>query len=380
MDVNYDKNSLKSVLYYLKDNYGIQCFKDRRFLWMLANLMPDNQQYLELRSIDYNGLLMKITNSISSKLETKIKLIEEAREYNKILHLRDNGKQLTILTDVIGYFDNNNCKNEELKEYDLKPIFDKLLNKLKSDDLEFAYCPAGSYMMGSPINEKGRENNENQYKVTLSKGFYIAKKLTSCNLMNKYGIKGYYGIWKANDLPAQNANKKNALDLCEAMNRKYAFDLPPGYFFTLPTEAQWEYACRAGSTTSLYNNLELTTENGFCPNLDKIAWYNSNIKYKEAHRSGLKQPNNWGIYDMLGNLWEWCYDEPHPDPDKLPKEKELVDPIASNGRSVIRGGSIYDDAHSCRCASRYPESDYIVARHIGFRIALAPVHYSSYKP
>ncbi|MBQ2594598.1 MAG: hypothetical protein II567_15125 [Candidatus Riflebacteria bacterium] len=88
---------------------------------MLANLMPDNQQYMELRNIDYNGLLMKITNSISSKLETKIKLIEEVREYNKIIHLRDNGKQLTILTDAIGYFDNNSGKKEEFKDYDLKP-------------------------------------------------------------------------------------------------------------------------------------------------------------------------------------------------------------------------------------------------------------------
>ena len=375
MDVNFDKNNLKSVLYYLKDNYGIQCFKDRRFLWMLKNLMPDNQQYLELDSIDYRGLLMKITNNISSDLKTKIKLMEEAKEYNKILHLSKNGQQLTILTDVIGYFDNNNDKNEEIKESDLKLFFDELFKKLICDDLEFAHCPAGSFMMGNPINEKGRKYDENQYKVTLTKDFYIAKKLTPCNLMNKYDIKGYYGYWKANDFPAQNANKDDAIRLCEALNKKYAFDLPPGYFFTLPTEAQWEYACRAGSITSLYNNLELTTEKGFCPNLDKIAWYNSNIKNKAVQKSGLKQPNNWGIYDMLGNLWEWVYDK-----SDFPKEKPLVDPIGSKGIGVLRGGSFIDDAQSCRCAYRCEESDDVVSQYIGFRIALAPVHYSSYIP
>ena len=134
MDVNYDKNDLKSVLYYLKDTYGMRCFKDRRFIWMIQNLMPDREKYIGLDSLDYDGTLMKIINNISSDLQKKIKIIEEAREYNNKLHLDKDGIQLSILTDVIDYFSNNSYNEEdELTESELKPYFDELLTKLEED-------------------------------------------------------------------------------------------------------------------------------------------------------------------------------------------------------------------------------------------------------
>ncbi len=133
MDVNFDKDDLKSVLYYLKDTYGMRCFKDRRFIWMIENLMPDREKYIGLDNLDYDGTLMKIINNISSDLQKKIKIIEEAREYNFKLHLDKDGGQLSILTDVIDYFSNNHSVEEELTESELKPYFDELLAKLETD-------------------------------------------------------------------------------------------------------------------------------------------------------------------------------------------------------------------------------------------------------
>ena len=379
MDINFDKNDLKSVLYYLKDTYGMRCFKDRRFIWMIQNLMPDREKYIGLDSLDYDGTLMKIINNISSDQQKKIKIVEEAREYNFKLHLDKDGSQLSILTDVIDYFSNNHSVEEELTESELKPYFDELLAKLETDlELYMARCPAGSFMMGSPEDELGRRDNELQHKVTISKDFYIAVYLTSCNLMRKHGWPGLYGEWPNSFMPVNNVSKDDAINFLENLNREYAFYLPPGYAFSLPTEAQWEYACRAGSTTSLNKDLELTKTEGRDPNLSQIAWYEWNGRDK-IHESGRKQPNNWGIYDMLGNLWEWCYDLETDYRYFIDNYKEIVDPIGTDGPCVIRGGSAFETPDYCRCAKRNSAFSGIVAQYIGFRTALTPVHNHSGK-
>jgi hypothetical protein len=227
MDINFDKNDLKSVLYYLKDTYGMRCFKDRRFIWMIQNLMPDREKYIGLDSLDYDGTLMKIINNISSDQQKKIKIVEEAREYNFKLHLDKDGSQLSILTDVIDYFSNNHSVEEELTESELKPYFDELLAKLETDlELYMARCPAGSFMMGSPEDELGRRDNELQHKVTISKDFYIAVYLTSCNLMRKHGWPGLYGEWPNSFMPVNNVSKDDAINFLENLNSFSQF-----YFF-----------------------------------------------------------------------------------------------------------------------------------------------------
>jgi formylglycine-generating enzyme required for sulfatase activity len=374
MDINFDKNDLKSVLYYLKDTYGMRCFKDRRFIWMIPNLMPDREKYIGLDSLDYDGTLMKIINNISSDLQKKIKIIEEAKDYNFKLHLDKDGNQLSILTDVIDYFSDNHQPEEELTESELKPYFDELLTKLKEDlELYMVRCTAGSFIMGSHEDELGRMDNELQHKVTISKDFYIAVYLTSCNQMRKHGEPGFYGEWPNSCFPVNYVSKDDAINFLENLNKEYAFYLPPGYAFSLPTEAQWEYACRAGSTTSLNNNLELSKTEGRCPNLSQIAWYEWNGGDK-VHDSGRKKPNNWGLYDMLGNLWEWCYDLETDYRFFIDNYKEIIDPIGTDGPCVIRGGSAFETPRYCRCARRQSESSGTVAKYIGFRTALTPVH------
>ena len=152
------------------------------------------------------------------------------------------------------------------------------------------------------------------------------------------------------------------------MNSTYRNLIPNGYKFDLPTEAQWEYACRAGTTTSLNSGKNITS-NGSCYNLDEVGWYSNNSD-GYTHEVGQKKPNAWGIYDMHGNVWEWCRDWYGDYPSA-----SVTDPTGPNGGSnrVLRGGSWFSDARDCRSADRinyYPGSR---SNELGFRLALVPV-------
>ena len=126
--------------------------------------------------------------------------------------------------------------------------------------------------------------------------------------------------------------------------------LPKGYMFHLPTEEQWEYACRAGTTTALNNGKNLTSESGKCENLDEVAWYSANsedinytlsINSLQEHPVGKKKPNAWGIYDMHGNVWEWTRDLAKGD---LDCNRGILTYF------VIKGGSYDSEPKYCRSA------------------------------
>ena len=153
-----------------------------------------------------------------------------------------------------------------------------------------------------------------------------------------------------------------------------------GVEFDLPTDAQWEFACRAGCSYALYTGVGLTSDLGRCSNLDKIAWYDQNSS-GQTHPVGLKEPNAWGLYDMLGNVWEWCLDwgnsqvaisgEESVEPVGLTFEQTINPP--DTAERVKRGGSYYNQARSSRCASRGMEDRQRAAIHnTGFRL-IAPI-------
>ena len=116
---------------------------------------------------------------------------------------------------------------------------------------------------------------------------------------------------------------------CDNLNIKLEEYLPDGYMISLPTEAQWEYACRAGTDTSLNNNTNLKSET-VCSNLDKVGWYHYNSSGR-TQPVGLKNPNNWGIYDMHGNVHEWCLDCYDRDTEDYPHQ-DAVDPCFLDGK------------------------------------------------
>ena len=236
-------------------------------------------------------------------------------------------------------------------------------------DLDMIWIEPGTFMMGRPKDELGRYDDEVQHEVTLTKGYWLGKyEVTQAQYETVMGTNPSY--WKGANLPVEIVSWSNAMDFCAKLtaSEKAAGRLPNGYEYTLPTEAQWEYACRAGTTTALNSGKNLSDKDR-CPEMNEVGWYDGNFALK-THLVGQMKPNAWGLYDMHGNVFEWCldwYEENYP-------TSAVTDPTGpeTGEYRVLRGGSYYDYANYCRSAYRYFYADAGWA-HFGFRVALAPV-------
>jgi hypothetical protein len=228
-------------------------------------------------------------------------------------------------------------------------------------------------MMGSTTNELGRYDSETQHQVTLTQGYWLGKyEVTQAQYEAVMGTNP--SNWKGADLPVEMVSWYDATNFCAKLTaiERAAGRLPEGYEYTLPTEAQWEYACRAGTTTALNSGKNLSDKYE-CPEMDEVGWYWCNSGDK-THSVGQKQPNAWGLYDMHGNVWEWCLDWYGEYP-----ASSVTDPTgASTGSNrVIRGGSWYSYAYGCRSARRDNYNPVYFSNYGGFRVVLSPVQSES---
>lgn len=213
--------------------------------------------------------------------------------------------------------------------------------------------------MGSPADEPGRNKAEGpQRRVTLTKGFWLGKtEVTQRQYELESGTNPSHFKVAGSAAPVEEVSWLDAITFCRSLTERerLAGRLPEGYGFTLPTEAQWEYACRAG------------TKGAFAGNPDAMAWYKNNSG-DTTHPVASKQPNTWGLYDMYGNVLEWCLDwyGDYPRGDQ-------TDPSGPDSGyfRMARGGSWRVDVF--RSASRAGGSagrrDYT----LGFRLALVPI-------
>lgn len=238
----------------------------------------------------------------------------------------------------------------------------------------------GTFTMGSPTNEIGRSKNydETLHEVRLTEGYWLSKyevtqaqyqAVIGTNPSDQQDYMGeYYGV--GNNYPVYYVSWNAAKEFCEKLTEieKKAGRLPEGYEYTLPTEAQWEYACRAGTTTALNSGKDLTDRDE-CSNMDEVGWYGYNSA-DTTHPVGLKPPNAWGFYDMHGNVTEWCLDWEGDYPTS-----SVIDPVGpSTGLArVIRGGSWGYNAYSCRSAARLSNTPNSRWKNYGFRVALSIV-------
>ena len=236
-------------------------------------------------------------------------------------------------------------------------------------------CPHGTFNMGSPTDELGRSlYNESVHSVTLTKDFYIGKfEVTQAQYLSlRTSNPSYFkNLDDSPTRPVENLYLNDAKNFCASLTEYFESSLPSGYTrFDLPTEAQWEYACRAGTSSALNNGTYLSSETEPCQYLDVVAWYKENSNSR-THSVGQKKPNAWGLYDMHGNVNEFCLD--YRDADwriDYPTEPQ-TDPIHTTGDEVIiRGGCYSSETKRNRSASRDGKSPTSKFNTIGFRVVL----------
>jgi formylglycine-generating enzyme required for sulfatase activity len=231
------------------------------------------------------------------------------------------------------------------------------------------YCPPGAFMMGSPANDKDLKNGA-QVSVTISKGFYLGKySVTQAEFKSVMGAMPWAGkeyVKPGDDYPATYVDWDDAAEFCRRLTAResQAGRLPQGYVYALPTEAQREYACRAGTMTAYSFGDDAMP-------LGEYAWYGANAgdtREKFAHRVGQRKPNPWGFYDLHGNVFEWCRDKCS---EKLPGG---TDPFVEAGAGrVNRGGCWGCNAVGCRSAFRNWDVPSDREDQLGFRLALVPI-------
>jgi formylglycine-generating enzyme required for sulfatase activity len=226
------------------------------------------------------------------------------------------------------------------------------------------WIPPGEFLMGSPEDETFRRDGETQHRVTITDGFWLGKyPVTQVQWEAVMGNNP--SCFKGANLPVEIVDW-NDISQSGGFMEKISHFAVAGGIFALPTEAQWEYACRAGTMTSLNSGKDLTTADEACPNLDEVAWYGINSGGK-IHPVGQKKANAWGLHDMHGNVWEWCLDcykrvytdEPQVDPRK----------IGPGSIRVVRGGGWNGYARGCRAAGRYFGNPKLFSNNTGFRIS-----------
>jgi formylglycine-generating enzyme required for sulfatase activity len=217
--------------------------------------------------------------------------------------------------------------------------------------IELLPIAPGEFLMGSPENEPGRSGDETQHQVRLTQPFWMGRyPVTQAEFEAVMGENPSH--FKGARRPVENVDWHQAMAFCAKLTERAreAGCLPEGFVFRLPTEAEWEYACRAGTTSAFNDGSACTQPEGKDPALDRLGWVNKNSG-KETHPVGEKLPNAWGLHDLHGNVWEWCLDGKRDYTAEA--QTDPFGPVEEGAFRVVRGGSWYSRARDCRAAIRF---------------------------
>jgi len=337
---------------------------------------------------DQQALLARVTRAI--ELEAEIaRLVKEAKADATI-----TPEEAAGILDAAAQYLVLNPKNEQIRrltrqtEGIAKPVLaarqrDRMLSQPPIENsigIRLKFLPAGTFTMG----QAGGDTDETPHEVTLTKPFYMGVyEVTNAQWKRVMGSEP--SNWKDDDRPVEQVSWDDANEFCRRLSA-LPEEKRAGRVYRLPTEAEWEYACRAGTTTkwsfgddeSRLGDYAWFGNNSGKAIVDAVRWWEeSQDTYAdrllgngcENHRVGQKQPNAWGLFDMHGNVWEWCSDW-YGDYAK----GVVTDPQGPSGGSsrVFRGGCWDSSAGGCRSANR---ARFVPSRRddrLGFRLALSP--------
>ncbi len=233
--------------------------------------------------------------------------------------------------------------------------------------IKLILIPKGVFTMGSSPSEAGRVDDEEQHQVTISQDYYLgAMEVTQGQYLKvmktnpSYFQKRSIGGSDSSMYPVDSVSWEDAMDFCKGLS-ELPEEKKAGRVYRLPTEAEWEYACRAGSKSTF-------SSGDSADSLASSAWFGNNSNGR-THPVGEKKANAWGLYDMHGNVWEWCSDWYGTYPTKA-----ITDPIGTDkGYYIVsRGGCWHCGVTYCRSARRFWNYPTGLGYYYGFRLALSP--------
>ena len=304
----------------------------------------EEKAFLELKIKNLNNTLVSKDKMIKN-LETLLK--------NAQVKLEQKNEILTSKDRTIGHLETllkgKTIKLEELEEQiqNLK-IPNTFTQKLKRTAFDMVKVTGGTFQMG---DEEWKRTQP--IRAVTVPTFYMAKHPVTQKLWKEVmGTSPSH--FKGENLPLENVSWEDAQEFLKKLNQM------TGKTYHLPSEAQWKYAARGGNKSK---NYKYSGSN----NLDEVAWYDDNSKNK-THDVGTKAPNELGIYDMSGNVWEWCQDTWHDDYKNAPKDGTAWE-SGDDSLRVLRGGSWDDYGSGCRVAYRFNNFPTFRSFNYGFRIA-----------
>ena len=232
--------------------------------------------------------------------------------------------------------------------------------------MELVLIPAGKFMMGSPVGEKGHQENEGpQHEVMITKLFYMGKyAVTQEQYEAVMGQNPSHFIGSKN--PVEEVSWDDAQAFCKKLSGQTTDRV------RLPTEAEWEYSCRAGTRTAYYSG---DTDK----DLDRVAWYGANSK-GTTHPVGQKEANAFKLYDLHGNVWQWCqdiygedyYGKSEAENPQGPSQGMDFPDVADKAVRLLRGGSWGNNPMNYRSAYRYRYDPGLRSLNVGFRVVVVP--------
>lgn len=230
-------------------------------------------------------------------------------------------------------------------------------------DLEMIYIPGGSFVMGSPYGEIGRFENESPQHPVKLHSFWLGKyPITQLQYQDIMGTNPSFFI--GTRLPVENVSWFDAVEFCQRLSEK------TGKHYRLPTEAEWEYACRANTINPFHTGATIITTLANFNGLYTYGLGPRGVHRKHTTDVSLFRPNNFGLYDLHGNVWEWCQDNWHDNYLCCPTDASAWEGDTKDNLRIQRGGSWYEHPRNCRSASREKSNPNFSANNYGFRVAL----------